>query len=51
MVNEVNTDEQRDREERQRINQRMYDYFNGVVRCSDEDCDCGGDWNMWEVAR
>ena len=35
-------------EERQRLNQRMADWFNGVTRCNDEDCDCGGEWNNWE---
>lgn len=43
-------DERREREERQRINQRMSDWFNGIVRCSDDDCECGqGEWNAWEV--
>jgi hypothetical protein len=35
-------------EERQRLNQRLADWFNGIVRCSDEDCDCGGAFNPWE---
>jgi hypothetical protein len=35
-------------EERQRLNQRMADWFNGATRCNDEDCDCGGEWNNWE---
>lgn len=47
MMNETK-DEQREREERQRINQRMFDWFNGVTSCTDEDCDCGGAFNPWE---
>lgn len=37
-------------EERQKLNQRLADWFGGVVRCSDDDCECErGSWNRWEV--
>jgi len=35
--------------ERKEFNRRMAEWFGGVTRCSDDDCDCGGEWNRWEV--
>jgi hypothetical protein len=48
MQKDINTDDMSDAE-RQDLNRRMYDWFNGVTRCNEEDCDCGGEWNRWEV--
>lgn len=36
-------------QEKRELNKRMAEWFGlGVTRCSDADCDCGGDWNAWE---
>jgi hypothetical protein len=35
-------------EERRELNRRMSEWFNGVTRCTEPDCDCGGDFNSWE---
>jgi hypothetical protein len=33
--------------ERKELNRKMFDWFNGVTRCSDDDD--SGEWNAWEV--